>query len=430
MSAVAAAGTVAGSASGGAGDGGRGRARLVLFAVVGVVLILVVVAVLAPAQRRDGPPLDPRSTTASGTKAATELARGLGADVRIRSEIPGDDVDVAVMFQDLVDDEVADDLDAWVSAGHTLVIADPSSQLAPEGDYQSSDPFADSQSVRRDECDVSEPEGLDRLGELASYGSVVRFEVPGGARSCFADSKGSVVVVQPVGRGQLISVGTPYVFTNEALDHADNAGLFAALAVPTRSTRLDVLVVGEDGSGIQGPREAGDLVLPDGVVLALLQLFVAFVVYCVYRARRLGKPVVEDPTVAIAGSELVWAVGGLLEHAGARDRAAASLRRSARRRLATAFGLPIGADAQAVVATVAARTPLDHDRLAAGLQDGPVADDASLATLGGELDGLVAAALGRSPTVPAGDPTAEAARLTRSEPGETSHLEDRPDPPS
>jgi hypothetical protein len=169
--------------------------------------------------------------------------------------------------------------------------------------------------------------------------------------------------------------------------------------VPEPGTRLDILVAGTDGSGLR-PSDSGDLTLPTGVALGLLQLLVAFVVYCLFRARRLGKPVSEDPPVVIAGSELTRAVGGLLEHAGARDRAAASLRRSARRRLAAAFGLPAGAEPGAVVATVADRTALDRVRLDAALLDAPVADDAALATLARELDDLVAGALGPRSAAP------------------------------
>ena len=200
----------------------------------------------------------------------------------------------------------------------------------------------------------------------------------------------------------MISVGTGTLFTNELLDQADNAGLWAALAVPEPGTRLDILVAGADGSGLQ-PSESGDLALPTGVVLGLLQLLVAFVIYCLYRARRLGKPVSEDPPVVIAGSELTRAVGGLLEHAGARDRAPSSLRRSARRRLASAFGLPAGAEPHAVVVTVADRTTLDRGVSTPSCSTVPVADDAALASLARELDDLVVGALGpptpSSPTV-------------------------------
>jgi hypothetical protein len=147
------------------------------------------------------------------------------------------------------------------------------------------------------------------------------------------------------------------------------------------------------------------------VTLALLQLLVAFVLYALYRARRLGRPVPEDPPVEIAGSELTRAVGGLMEHAGARDRAAASLRRSARRRLAAAYGLAAGSPPEVVVITTEARSGIDRDRLERALYDHPVADDAALAAVAREVDDVVALALGghvASPPAPIA-PTAPAA---------------------
>jgi hypothetical protein len=389
VTAVASGGTSVGTAR------GRSRAALALGLVATVLLVIVVLALVAPSHRNDGPPLDPSSTGAQGTKAAVELARRLGADVRVTSELPGPDTDVAFLFEDLVGTDQADAVRSWVSDGHVLVIADPYSTLAPRATFDESAPFADSTAVGRGACDAVVPAGLRELRSLDSFGPVARYQVPPGSTSCFTDGDGSVVVVTPVGDGLVVSVGTPWVFTNEALDQADNAGLFAALAVPEDGTRLDVLVAGADGSGLQPPDE-GDLSLPTGVSLGLLQLLVAFVVYCLHRARRLGKPVPEDPPVVIAGSELTRAVGGLLEHAGARDRAAASLRRSARRRLAASFGLPAGADPAAVVSTVVDRTPLDQARVEAVLLDAPVAGDAGLAALARDLDEVVAIALGRS----------------------------------
>jgi hypothetical protein len=382
--------------------GGRGRALLAITIVVAVILAIVLLALIAPSRRNDGPPLDPTSTAAQGTKAAVELADRLGADARVTSELPGEDTDIAVMFEDLTSGDATTDVLAWVGDGHTLVVADPFSELTPEAHDRNDDLFADSQSVDHGDCDALEPGGLTELRTLESFGPVARFDVPAGGTSCFADAEGAaVVVVQPVGGGRVISVGTPWVFTNEALDQADNAGLFAALAVPQRGTRLAVLTAGVDGSGLQPPEDSGSLTLPTGVVLGLLQLLVAFVVYCLYRSRRLGRPVPEDPPVVIAGSELTRAVGGLLEHSGARDRAAASLRRSGRRRLATAFGLPAGAEPETVVATVATRTSIDRGRLDAALIDAPVGDDAALADLSRELDDLVELARGRPGPSPA-----------------------------
>ncbi len=379
-----------------AGSGGRGRAYVAIGVVVALVAAIVVLALVAPSRRTDGDPMDPNSTSATGTKAAVELARRLGADVSVTSELPDSGTQVAVLFEDLIAEDQVSDVTAWVSAGHTLVVTDPYSSLTPVAEIGSDGPIDEQVTIERGRCDTVVPAGLTELRQLAVIGSYATFDPTPGTTSCFTDGGRAVVVVESVGSGRLISVGTGTFFTNQLLDQADNAGLWAALAVPEPGTRLDILVAGADGSGLQ-PSDSGDLTLPTGVALALLQLLVAFVVYCLYRARRLGKPVSEDPPVVIAGSELTRAVGGLLEHAGARDRAAASLRRSARRRLASAFGLPAGAEPHAVVVTVADRTPLDRERLDAALLDAPVTDDAALAALARELDDLVAGALGPSP---------------------------------
>ena len=392
MTAVAAPGTSTGS-------GGRARAYVAIGVVVALVTAVVVLALIAPSHRTDGDPMDPRSTSATGTKAAVELARRLGAEVSITSQLPDSSTQVAVLFEDLIAEDQTSDVMAWVAAGHTLVVTDPYSTLTPPAEIGTDSPISDQVTIDRGRCDTVEPAGLTELRQLAVIGSYGTFDPAPGETSCFTERGRAVVVVESIGSGRLVSVGTGTFFTNELLDQADNAGLWAALAVPEPGTRLDILVAGTDGSGLR-PSDSGDLTLPTGVALGLLQLLVAFVVYCLFRARRLGKPVSEDPPVVIAGSELTRAVGGLLEHAGARDRAAASLRRSARRRLAAAFGLPAGAEPGAVVATVADRTALDRVRLDAALLDAPVADDAALATLARELDDLVAGALGPRSAAP------------------------------
>jgi hypothetical protein len=406
-------------ASAGSGPGGsrRGPAVVVIGVVVAIVVAVVVLALVAPAQRNDGPPLDPTSTGALGTKAAVEVADRLGADVEVGSELPGPDVDVAIAFEDIIDTDRIEAVRDWVAEGHTFVMADPASALTPPAELVAPDVFEDSTSIDRGRCDVTEPVGVDALARLESFGPVYRFEVPRDATGCFADGAGAVVVVERVGRGLLVSVGSPWVFTNEALDQADNAGLFAALAVPERGTRLSVLTAGPDGTGLQ-PDDGGGLSLPTGVSLALLQLLVAFVVYALYRARRLGRPVPEDPPVEIAGSELTRAVGGLMEHAGARDRAAASLRRAARRRLASAYGLAAGSPPEVVVATTEARSGLDRLRLEHALYDHPVADDAALAAVARELDDLVVAALGGPAAPAASAPTEPATSIAPPHPGD------------
>ena len=272
-------------------------------------------------------------------------------------------------------------------------MAAPASELAPLARPSSSTLEND-----LDTCDVTRPAGLRDLVDLAPSGPVHRYEVPDGAQGCFVDDDEAFVVSEPVGDGLVVSVGSPWVFTNDALDQADDAGLAAALLVPEPGTRLSVLVAGDDGSDLAGP-EAGapstelDL-LPVGVGLALVELAAAFLLYVLHRARRLGAPVAERPAVSVAGSELVRAVGAMLSRSGARDRAADELRRRATRRLAERFGQAATVDPEALAAVVAARSPVDHDRLVAALRPAPVPDDAALTRLAAELDRVVAEALG------------------------------------
>jgi hypothetical protein len=93
------------------------------------------------------------------------------------------------------------------------------------------------------------------------------------------------------------------------------------------------------------------------------------------------------------------------------------LRRAARRRLASAFGLPVGTDPAAVVATVAARTPLARDRLEAVLLDAPVADDTALAALARDLDDVVVLALGSAGPRPTPAPASPSAPSPAELPG-------------
>ena len=86
-----------------------------------------------------------------------------------------------------------------------------------------------------------------------------------------------------------------------------------------------------------GERTLVDLVSA-GVTRALAQLALAFAVYALWRARRLGRPVAEPQPVAVAGSELVAAVGNLLD----RTRSPQPRRRPAAGRPAAVPGRPPG----------------------------------------------------------------------------------------
>ena len=160
------------------------------------------------------------------------------------------------------------------------------------------------------------------------------------ARAASPAAAGAFVAVADAGRGHGRRLGGAGLLTNGALGEVDNAVLAAALLAPAPGTRVAVVLLPAAGGG--GTRSLADLVSP-GVKGALLQLGVAFVLYALWRARRLGRPVPEPQPVPLAASELVVAVGQPAQQAGRRDQAGALLRADLRRRLAERLGLALDA---------------------------------------------------------------------------------------
>jgi hypothetical protein len=123
-----------------------------------------------------------------------------------------------------------------------------------------------------------------------------------------------------------------------------------------------------------------------GVRLAFLQAALAFGVYAWWRARRLGPPVLETQLVQIGGSELVAAVGNLLQQTRDPDRAARLLRADLRRRLCERLGLPPGASADVIAEVTAARGGVDRGRVARAVSDIPVRTEDELLDLARDID--------------------------------------------
>jgi hypothetical protein len=114
---------------------------------------------------------------------------------------------------------------------------------------------------------------------------------------------------------------------------------------------------------------------------AMWELLVAFGIVVIWRARRLGRPILEPQLVDVPGSELVVAVGNLLQQAQRRDQAAGMLRRHLRRTLGDRLGLAPDAPAEAIASAVGARTNLPPERVAAALSTTPLTSDAELVAL-------------------------------------------------
>lgn len=342
---------------------------------------LLVVAVIAGAPRQpEGEDFDPASTSGNGTKALVEVLEGFGARVDVSAVTPAADANVAILFTDVLDEAGTAVLQDWVMRGGRLIVADPFSSLAPSvaGTIGS---FGVAPTVDRQTCDIAALQDLVAIDP----GGAVQYDVPATSDSCFGDDQLAFAVATTVGDGQIVALGGGGLFTNDRLDEADNAAVAARLLVPERGTRVALLQPGA-GEGT-ADRSLTD-VLGVGVRLGIVQLVLGFLAYAWYRARRLGQPVLESQPVDIAGSELVLAVGQLLQQTKNPQRAADLLRIDVRRRVAERLGLPAHLPPDVMTDVVAARTGIELERVRTALGDGPVLDDAALLDLAQNVDAL------------------------------------------
>jgi len=367
---------------------------------------LVLVGALAGTPNSEGRAFDPTSNGERGTKALVALLKDFDADVKVLADQPPPpDVDIAIAFPGDIPKSREDALRRWVRQGHTLVIADPSSELNPYGG-ESTRPvgigFGEVE-VRRGACTI---DALDQANTMSlgdesfAIRSARRFAVPPGAQQCFTNvaeldeieeqHDTAVIVSAREGQGHIVSVGAPDIFTNTLLDEADNAVIAVDLLAPRPGQTVAVL---QRPAGEVEEPELADL-LSTGVKLALVQLVLAFVVYAIFRGRRLGKPVLEPQPVQIPGSELVSAVGNLLQQTKSPDRAAAVLRFDLRRRLCERLGLPGTVSAEVIAASVEARTGIAQETSLPLLVDLPCTTEPQLLDLAGGLDDLRRAVLG------------------------------------
>lgn len=357
--------------AGGPSAGGR-RGGIVFWVVLaGLVLVVALAAGRPP---KDGEPLSPSGTGPLGVKGLVLVLDELGAEVDVTSDVPDDDTDVVLLLADQTTEDQQDELRRWVEAGGTLVVADPNSPFTPIP-TATTDAFGGlvQASMGPGICTI---EALADVGRIDARGGLA-YDVAGATGQCYGDDTAAFVVTNAAGDGTIVGVGGAGMFTNESLDDFDNAVLAAALLAPTPGTTVAFLEPPAPGSG---DATLGDLVAP-GVKAALAQLVVAFIVYALWRARRLGPPIEEPQPVQIAGSELVGAVGNLLQQTRSPERAAAVLRDDLRRSLCAHLGLAVDSPSDVVASVTARRTGADAEAVYAALAGPPLTSDHDLITL-------------------------------------------------
>jgi hypothetical protein len=348
-----------------------------------VVAGFALVAMLGGRDDDTGEPLDPRSTGPAGARGLVLLLREYGADVSIGARPPAtaSTSDVALLLTDDIGDAQTRRLRAWVRRGGTLVVADPFSELVPALDRGSGSLFEgvdDSPQLERD-CDLPSLRGVTRI----EVPDALAYRLRPGAVGCFRRGEGAYLVARAEGQGTVVALAGGAPFTNEHLDDLDNAVLAVGLLAPQPGTSVSVLEPDAPGSGDEGLLD----LVPRRLSAGLWQLVAAFGFVLLWRGRRLGRPVTEPQQVEIAGSELVVAVGNLLQHAGRRDEAAGMLQLQLRRDLAERLGLPFDSPAGHFAAALAP-FGVDEAEVLAALSPSAVADDAALVTLARSIESL------------------------------------------
>ena len=139
--------------------------------------------------------------------------------------------------------------------------------------------------------------------------------------------------------------------------------------------------------------------VPRRVELCLLGLATAVLAACAWQARRLGRPVLESPVVAIPGSELVLATGRLLAWNRHYEEAAALMRDDLCKQLCSRFAQAPGTDRATVAQVVALRTGLARDEVLAALGGPPPRSEEELLGLACSLQRIREEVLSGTKTV-------------------------------
>ncbi len=366
------------SASASRSTGGGGRAAITALIVVGVAVGMLLLIRTRPKVQA----FDPRSSNADGANGVVLLLEHYGATVDITSSAPqpGANERVFVIADRLSASQRAKLLD-FVAGGGIAVVADPHSSLhggvSADGVKVEGSPVGAFDGGRLDAADEANVERGDcTIGSLQSLRGVftpagVLFPTTGDQPHCFSQGSDSFVIVAHHGSGLVVGFGDNRIVTNEYLRYADNAGLVSSLLAPATGEHVRIMI----GTGaVPSAQDIGkgnetllDLVRP-GIWMALAQLAIAFVVFCIARGVRPGRAVREPQPTQIAGNELVLATGNLMQRAQHFQRAGWLIRSEFYRQLCAYFRMPPDTSIERVGDIVYRRTGVDAREVRAALQ--------------------------------------------------------------
>jgi len=363
--------------------GPRRRSR-VRFALVVVLLAVLVGWVTVAVSGGPTAPLDPDSWHPDGSRALAVLLRARGVRVERVETVaaavaaaPGSTVLLSSSY--LLPTAELDQLLGVRAAD--LVLVDPDPRAATSFGVLPSSSFAPPGGPLDPGCPL--PAAL-LAGNADIAGTGYDTRDPGTV-GCYPDHGRPTLV--SVDGGRVVVVGSAVPFTNARLAHDGDAAL--ALGLLSQRPTLVWLVPQElVAAPAAGAQRSFTALLPVRLKAAVLQLFVAVLLLALWRARRLGRVVVEPLPVVVRAAEAVEGRGRLYQAAGARDTAAEALRASLRATLGSVLGLGDEPTPAALADAVAARTGRPGAEVGALLYGAPPDDDRGLVGLADALDTL------------------------------------------
>lgn len=361
------------------------------------VLVAVGVAVLLITPDEGLSPFDAESSKPDGYRGIALLLADVGVEVRT-AEIDADSGEEPVMsggsgygivvpVEEYLGAAARNALEDAARSGATVVVSGTEGFLAISDSALTRSQAAP---VPRGFCDIAALESLESIDDIDGFS----LGAAGAAQVCFESGLGPLVTSRAVGDGTIVELASPYLWANSRLQPdkedggqaLDNGPMAVALLGGLDTVTFIVPTPPPDflGDGSRSPIE----LMPLPVKMALLQAIGAFVIYAMWKGRRLGRPVSEEMPVEIAGSELTEAVGGLLRRSGSPGSAAEVLRCETHRELSRSLGVPLGGDPAALVSAVAARSGRDPGALHALLFGGAISTTEDLISLSRSLDEL------------------------------------------
>jgi hypothetical protein len=266
-------------------------------------------------------------------------------------------------------------LEAWVRGGGILVLADDAVGRRGSGDSAGGPASTFGLQLR-----VRGRAGTLQPAFPSPYAAGVRAIQPTGWvrfergssegwAPLFGDGSGDVLVIKRLGRGRLIALADPGIFSNARLEVADHARL--ALNIVQTHAKGGVVLLDEFHHGHGPERGLSGYLRGTAVPWMLLQAGLTFLILLLARGTRFGAPVPSVEPARASSLEYVGALGDLYRRAGARRLAAEALAASLRRTLAAALGSRAGETAAALAARTARRFGMRAESVRAYLAPGP-----------------------------------------------------------